>query len=238
MVTKRLNGRDYEERLRTRLGTWCDIAYDANMDYQYKIDFTITRFRDTFFTNPIGVQVTLKDDDVRKQDEFLRIHRTGRVVPRAVFIEIAPNADLDSAASIAYIALGNLTFFKNFRGKDIKVVGIRIDSDSYEFFQLQENTQAIRTASLTSRGLPEENRLAGEVIWYNADRGYGAIYCPTQSEEFYLHIYKTDDNLKYRLQSIAGSGTCNPAIPVTFVDGGYREGHSKPQANYIRLAEN
>jgi hypothetical protein len=86
MVTKRISGRDFEERLRTRLGTWCDIAYDPNMDHQYKIDFTITRFRDTFFTNPIGIQVTLKDDDVRKQSEFLRIHRQGRVVPKSVFL--------------------------------------------------------------------------------------------------------------------------------------------------------
>ena len=236
MVTKRLNGKDYEERLRTRLGTWCDISYDANLDYQYKIDFTITRFRDTFFTNPIGVQVTLKDDDARKQSEFLRNHRSGRVVPKAVFIEIAPNSDLDSTASIAYIALGHLTFSKQLKDKDFKVVGIRIDSDSYEFFKIEDNAQAIRSEALNRDASRAENRLSGEVIWYNADRGYGSIYCPNRGEEFYLHIYKTDGDLKYRLQSIADTGHCDPPIPVSFVDGGYREGHSKPQANFIRSA--
>ena len=236
MVTKRLSGKDYEERLRTRLGTWCDIAYDANLDYQYKIDFTITRFRDTFFTSPIGVQVTLKDDDLRKQGDFLRVHRLGRIVPRAVFIEIAPNADLDSAATVAYIALGNLTFSKRFQGQDIKVVGIRIESDSYEFFKLEDNAQNIRSEAMSRSvaAAAPENRLAGEVVWYNADRGYGAIYCPSRGEEFYLHIYKTDGDLKYRLQSIVDTGPCYPSIPVTFVDAGYREGHSKPQAHFIR----
>jgi hypothetical protein len=234
MVTKRLNGKDYEERLRTRLGTWCDISYDANLDYQYKIDFTITRFRDTFFTNPIGVQVTLKDDDARKQSDFLRNHRAGRVVPKAIFIEIAPNADLDSTATIAYIALGHLTFSKQLKDKDFKVVGIRIDSDSYEFFKLEDNTQAIRSGAINRESTRQENRLAGEVIWYNAERGYGSIYCADRGEEFYLHIYKTDPDLKYRLQSIADTGYCDPPIPVTFADGGYREGHSKPQANFIR----
>ncbi len=236
MVTKRISGRDFEERLRTRLGTWCDIAYDANMDYQYKIDFTITRFRDTFFTSPIGIQVTLKDDDVRKQSEFLRIHRTGRVVPRSVFIEVSPTADLDSAATIAYIALGNLTFSKRFQGQDLKVVGIRIESDSYEFFKLEENAQAIRSEALNRDVSRQENRLAGEVVWYNAERGYGSIYCPGRGEEFYLHIYKADLGLKNILQAIDATGFCDPPIPVTFADGGYKEGHSKPQANYVAAA--
>ncbi len=238
MTTKRLNGRDYEERLRTRLGTWCDIAYDANMDFQYKIDFTITRFRDTFFTNPIGIQVTLKDDDVRKQSEFLRIHRSGRVVPKAVFIEIAPNADLDSAASISYIALGSLTFSKSAQvGADLKVVGIRIESDSFEFFKLEDNAQSIRSEAVQRNVPGQDKRLSGEVVWYNADRAFGAIFCPSRGEEFYLHIYKADPNLKNRLQSLNETGYCNPPIPVTFIDGGYREGHANPQAFYISLAQ-
>ena len=227
MVTKRLNGKDYEERLRTRLGTWCDISYDANLDYQYKIDFTITRFRDTFFTNPIGVQVTLKDDDARKQSDFLRNHRAGRVVPKAIFIEIAPNADLDSTATIAYIALGHLTFSKQLKDKEFKVVGIRIDSDSYEFFKLEDSAQTIRSEAMNRESVRPENRLSGEVTWYNADRGYGSIYCPNRGEEFYLHIYKTDGELKYQLQALVDSGPLYPSIPVTFVDGGYREGHAK-----------
>ncbi len=237
MVTRRLNGKDYEERLRTRLGTWCDISYDANLDYQYKIDFTITRFRDTFFTNPIGVQVTLKDDDARKQSDFLRNHRAGRVVPKAVFIEIEPNSDLDSTASIAYIALGHLTFSKQLKDKEIRVVGIRIDSDSYEFFRLEENVQTIRSDAMTGATVREENRLDGEVVWYNVERGYGSIYCPSRGVEFYLHIYKSDMDLKYRLQSLTETGQCLPPIPVTFVDSGYREGYSKPQASFIRLAQ-
>jgi hypothetical protein len=235
MVTKRISGRDFEERLRTRLGTWCDIAYDANMDYQYKIDFTITRFRDTFFTNPIGIQVTLKDDDVRKQSEFLRIHRQGRVVPRSVFIEISPQADLDSAATVAYIALGNLTFSKQFQGKDIKVIGIRIESDSYEFFELEDNARSLRSEALGRVSVKSENRLSGAVVWYNAERGYGSIDCPDRGEEFYLHIYKADGELRNILQSLELSGYCEPPIPVTFTDGGYKDGHSKPQALFARV---
>ncbi len=236
MVTKRISGRDFEERLRTRLGTWCDIAYDSNMDHLYKIDFTITRFRDTFFTSPIGIQVTLKDDDVRKQSEFLRIHRSGRVVPKTVFLEVSPTADLDSAATIAYIALGNLTFSKRFQAQDIKVVGVRIDSDSYEFFKLEENAQVIRSEAVNRDPTRQDNRLVGEVVWYNAERGYGSIYCPSRGEEFYLHIYKADPALKNILQEIAVTGFCEQPIPVTFADGGYREGHSKPQAQYVTAA--
>lgn len=234
MVTKRISGRDFEERLRTRLGVWCDIAYDANMDHQYKIGFTITRFRDTFFTSPIGVQVTVKDDDVRKQSEFLRIHRQGRIIPKSVFIEVSPQADLDSAATVAYIALGNLTFSKEFQGQDIKVIGIRIESDSYEFFELEDNARNLRVEQMTQATVRTENRLSGEVIWYNAERGYGSIYCPSRGEEFYLHIYKTEGELRSILQAVDLTGYCDPPVPVNFVDGGYKEGHSKPQAQYVR----
>ena len=234
MVTKRISGRDFEERLRTRLGVWCDIAYDANMDHQYKIGFTITRFRDTFFTSPIGVQVTVKDDDVRKQSEFLRIHRQGRIIPKSVFIEVSPQADLDSAATVAYIALGNLTFSKEFQGQDIKVIGIRIESDSYEFFELEDNARNLRMEQMTREPARMENRLSGEVIWYNSERGYGSIYCPARGEEFYLHIYKTEGELRSILQAVEISGYCDPPVPVNFIDGGYKDGHSKPQAHYVR----
>ena len=234
MVTKRISGRDFEERLRTRLGVWCDIAYDANMEHQYKVNFTITRFRDTFFTAPIGVQVTVKDDDVRKQSEFLRIHRQGRIIPKSVFIEVSPSADLDSAATVAYIALGNLTFSKEFQGQDIKIIGIRIESDSYEFFELEDNARNLRMDQMTQATVRRDDRLAGEVIWYNAERGYGSIYCPSRAEEFYLHIYKTEGDLRSILQNIDNTGYCDPPVPVNFVDGGYKEGHSKPQAQYIR----
>ena len=161
MVSKRISGRDFEERLRTRLGVWCDIAYDANMEHQYKVNFTITRFRDTFFTAPIGVQVTVKDDDVRKQSEFLRIHRQGRIIPKSVFIEVSPSADLDSAATVAYIALGNLTFSKEFQGQDIKIIGIRIESDSYEFFELEDNARNLRMDQMNREPAHRDNRLSG-----------------------------------------------------------------------------
>ena len=182
------------------------------------------------------MQVTVKDDDVRKQSEFLRIHRQGRIIPKSVFIEVSPQADLDSAATVAYIALGNLTFSKEFQGQDIKVIGIRIESDSYEFFELEDNARNLRMEQMTREPVRMENRLSGEVSWYNAERGYGAIYCPSRGEEFYLHIYKTEGDLRNMLQSIELTGYCDPPIPVNFVDGGYKEGHSKPQAQYVRSA--
>lgn len=241
MTTRRISGKDFEERLRTRLGTWCDIAHDTNMDHQYKIDFTITRFRDTFFTNPIGIQVTLKDDDVRKQSEFLRIHRPGKVVPKSVFIEIAPQADLDGAATVAYIALGNLTFSKQYQDRDSKVIGIRIDSDlSYEFFELEENTRNLRSAASSRRAMPIEprNTLAGEVNRYNVEKGYGFITCTNRDENFYFHISEVGDGLEDKLLELAdnqhGFVEYYPPIPVTFVDGGYRAGYGNPQARFVR----
>ena len=157
-------------------------------------------------------------------------------MPKSVFLEVSPNADLDSAATIAYIALGNLTFSKRAQAEDIKVIGIRIESDSYEFFKLEENTQSIRSEVLNRNSAKQDNRLAGEVIWYNSEKGYGSIYCPSLNEEFYIHIYKTDNVLSNTLKALDVTGTCEPPIPVTFTDGGYKEGHPKRQAQYASAA--
>jgi hypothetical protein len=83
-----ISGRDLEDRLRSKLGDLCRIDHDEVFDHQYKIDFIVSRFKTIpRITDSIGVQVTVRDDDDRKQTEFLDIHQEQNTIPRAVYLD-------------------------------------------------------------------------------------------------------------------------------------------------------
>ncbi len=92
-----INGINFEERLRTKLeALGCRIYYDQTYDHLYKLDFIVNGFRDVArLPQHIGIQVTAKKDDVTKQREFLQVQKRSFVVPKAVYLEADPEADME-----------------------------------------------------------------------------------------------------------------------------------------------
>ena len=136
-----INGINLEERLRTKLeALGCRIYHDPTYDHQYKLDFIVNGFKDVArLPEHIGLQVTANKDDVSKQREFLQIQRRSAVVPKAVYLEIDPDADVEQgAATLVYAALLTLVFNAAYRTH--KIVGLRLHRGfSCEFFDLDEN---------------------------------------------------------------------------------------------------
>src|SRR6266540_319621 len=117
-----IHGINFEERLRTKLESLgCRIYYDQTYDHQYKLDFIVNGFRDVArLPEHIGLQLTANKDDVVKQREFLHIQKKSFVVPKAVYLEADPSADLEQgAATLVYAALLALVFNREYRPNNV-----------------------------------------------------------------------------------------------------------------------
>jgi hypothetical protein len=252
----RLSGKDLEERLKTKLEAWCMVHHTERFDHEFKLDFIVTGFKSIpRLTDQIGLQVTTRDDDVKKQTGFLAIHQHTTVTPRTVYLEVDSEADVDGVAVVVYAALVSLVFNRASREK--KILGLRIERDfSFEFFALDENIRRLQQSerqrlvqgseSLDDLpvGLPDSipgEELRGTITTYMARGAYGHIQAAERSIDFFFHISDVDAPLAERLRWEARrlSPHAEPRIelhiPVVFTDGGYtREGARNPQARHIQ----
>src|SRR5262245_64543992 len=82
-------------------------------------------FRDVArLTEHIGLQITANKDDVVKQREFMHVQKKSFVVPKAVYLEADPTADLEQgAATLVYAALLALVFNREYRHR--RIIGLR-----------------------------------------------------------------------------------------------------------------
>ena len=122
-----IHGINFEERLRTKLeALGCRIYYDQTYDHQYKLDFIVNGFRDVArLPEHIGMQITANKDDVTKQREFVYVQKKNIIVPKAVYLEADPVADIEQgAATLVYAALLTLVFNRAYRYR--RVVGLRL----------------------------------------------------------------------------------------------------------------
>ena len=140
-----IHGINFEERLRTKLeALGCRIYYDQTYDHQYKLDFIVNGFRDVArLPEHIGMQITANKDDVTKQREFVYVQKKNIIVPKAVYLEADPVADIEQgAATLVYAALLTLVFNRAYRYR--RVVGLRLTRNfSFEFFDLEENIRRL-----------------------------------------------------------------------------------------------
>lgn len=241
-----IHGINFEERLRTKLeALGCRIYYDQTYDHQYKLDFIVNGFRDVArLPEHIGLQITANKDDVAKQREFLHIQKKSFVVPKAVYLEADPSADLEQgAATLVYAALLALAFNLEYRRR--RVVGLRLTRNfAFEFFDLEENMRQLQS----QERLPRAPRLVGtsdelfvgKIINFNKEKGYGFIACDTHPNNVFFHIRNevAEDVLtSMDTAEEEATGWRQLDIPVTFREKlVVRFGEDKPVAFDIKLA--
>jgi hypothetical protein len=220
-----IHGINFEERLRTKLESLgCRIYHDQTYDHQYKLDFIVNGFRDIArLPEHIGLQITANRDDATKQREFLQIQKRSLVVPKAVYLEVDPDADVEQgAATLVYAALLTLVF--NAAHRKRRIVGLRISRGfSFEFFDLEENIrrlQGFERGEDAPRVTHESDEtLIGKIINFHKEKGYGFIECERRPNNVFFHIRNdVDEDVIAKIDAIdeVAAGWRQLAIPVTF----------------------
>jgi hypothetical protein len=220
-----IHGINLEERLRTKLeALGCRIYHDQTYDHQYKLDFIVNGFRHVArLPEHIGLQVTANRDDFAKQQEFLQIQRRSFVVPKAVYLEVDPEADIEQgAATLVYAALLALVFNSAYR--KFRVTGLRLNRGfSFEFFDLEENIRRLQGFDKGVR-VPQllqtsDEILVGRIINYHKEKGYGFIQCESRPNNVFFHIRNdVDEAVVTQIDAMeeADTGWRQLDIPVTF----------------------
>lgn len=241
-----IHGINFEERLRTKLESLgCRMYHDQTYDHQYKLDFIVNGFRHVArLPEHIGMQVTANRDDLAKQREFLQVQRRTFVVPKAVYMEVDPEADIEQgAATLVYAALLTLVFNPSYR--KCRVIGLRLSRGfTFEFFDLDENIRRLQN------GFESGNRsshtvqvsreaLVGKIINFHKEKGYGFIECASRPDNVFFHIRNdVDGAVVERIESMQeeSTGWRQLDIPVTFREKviGRSRGH-RPAAFEIKL---
>jgi hypothetical protein len=222
-----IHGINFEERLRTKLETLgCRIYYDQTYDHQYKLDFIVNGFRDVArLPEHIGLQITANKDDVVKQREFMHVQKKSFVVPKAVYLEADPTADLEQgAATLVYAALLALVFNREYRHR--RIVGLHL--------------QGLERVPKVPRGISSsEEPLVGKIINFNKEKGYGFIACESRPNNVFFHIRNevAEDVLAHiETAEEESTGWRQLDIPVTFREKSViRFGEDKPVAFDIKL---
>ncbi|MDE0205003.1 MAG: cold shock domain-containing protein [Candidatus Tectomicrobia bacterium] len=241
-----IHGINFEERLRTKLeALGCRIYYDQTYDHQYKLDFIVNGFRDVVrLPEHIGMQITANKDDVTKQREFVYVQKKNIIVPKAVYLEADPVADIEQgAATLVYAALLTLVFNRAYRYR--RVVGLRLTRNfSFEFFDLEENIRRLLEVDKTVK--PQravtlsEELLVGKIINFNKEKGYGFIECESRPNNVFFHIRNdVADDVLTRIESVQeeSTGWRQLDIPVSFREKSViRFGEDKPAAFDIKLS--
>ena len=240
-----IHGINFEERLRTRLeALGCRIYYDQTYDHQYKLDFIVNGFRDVArLPEHIGLQITANKDDVAKQREFVYVQKKSFVVPKAVYLEADPSADMEQgAATLVYAALLTLVFNRAYKYR--RVVGLRLTRNfSFEFFDLEENIRRLQGFEKNPRPprvIPlSEEILSGKIINFNKEKGYGFIECSSRPNNVFFHIRNdVDEDVLAKIDSVQeeSTGWRQLDIPVSFREKSViRFGEDKPAAFDIKL---
>jgi hypothetical protein len=240
-----IHGINFEERLRTKLeALGCRIYYDQTYDHQYKLDFIVNGFRDVArLPEHIGIQITANKDDVVKQREFLYVQKKNFIVPKAVYLEADPTADLEQgAATLVYAALLTLVFNRAYKYR--RVIGLRLTRNfSFEFFDLEENVRRLpgidKGPRLSRPVVLSDEVLTGKIINFNKEKGYGFIECISRPNNVFFHIRNdVDDAVVARIDAVQeeSTGWRQLDIPVLFREKSVvRFGEDKPAAFDIKL---
>ena len=241
-----IHGINFEERLRTKLeALGCRIYYDQTYDHQYKLDFIVNGFRDVArLPEHIGMQMTANKDDVTKQREFVYVQKKNIIVPKAVYLEADPVADIEQgAATLVYAALLTLVFNRAYRYR--RVVGLRLTRNfSFEFFDLEENIRRLldmdKTVKPQRSVTLSEELLVGKIINFNKEKGYGFIECESRPNNVFFHIRNdVGEEVLTRIESVQeeSTGWRQLDIPVSFREKSViRFGEDKPAAFDIKLS--
>lgn len=203
------------------------IDYDPEYDRRYKLDFIITRIRDIHAYVNLGVQLSIRSDDLELQEKFLDGARRG-VVHKSVLIEVDEHTVHTGAIPVATSAC--MAFLFDRRYSNFKCIGLRVFEDcTFHFFDIEENVRRLRRhAQDDSSRLGQE--MSGNIIAYFTDKGFGFIES-SSDQKFFFHIANVvDDELRVQLPSyIPGD-----VLPVIFKYGG-SDGKKYPKAIEVEM---
>jgi cold shock CspA family protein len=239
----------------------CDIEQNPNYGEVYKLDFVISKFNLIDKMIPLGVQVTLNEDDDERQRSFLRERLTQTLVDRSIYVKVSPQVNLNTyGVELIYSAIVAFAFQKDMRR--FNVMGVKINADiTYEFFMLGserrfehmrgETVAASREAASSSSGETDardegadldgnvtyrEGR-KGKIIRYFPSKGFGFVQ--EDDRDFFFHISDVEDeDLRDRILPAVEidfeENRMKTPIDVVFSDVGYtRPGADKPTARAL-----
>jgi hypothetical protein len=184
-----------------------------------------------WFPPSIGLQVTLRREDIAKRTEFVR--KAGRVTPRLVYLEIASNEVTPGISRAAATALASM--FYDDGPKDRLIV---VGENFFEAFDLQGEDNLVRRWLETKLAGPIE----GTIVRWNKDGGYGFIEArvagPDDSHidaEFYFRGQNVPDrSLRDRLKAFDGNIPKQDRPRVIFQDGAVKGDQKNKTAINVR----
>ncbi len=217
------NSNALSDELRTRFEeAGAILTVDDSFVEHYNLDFTVTRFDPVHAHVNLGVHVTSARDDLDDLNKFLQASKRG-IVLKSVYIEMSEVA-VDTGGVL--VALGAcLAVLFDRRHQPSKCIGVRIFEDcSFQFFDLEETVNRLERRFLDD-DLAIGDDLAGRIIAYFTDKGFGFIQTD-DDRKFFFHIANVvDDDLRARLPGYV----LGEIIPVDFQYGG-NDGKKYPKA--------
>jgi cold shock CspA family protein len=229
-LTTTQGGKDLARQLRAYFEqAGAHLEFDEGFQQRYLLDFTITRFEKVHAHVNLGVHVTASLDDLEQQQQFFQTSKRG-IVLKAIYIELS---DMSLAAGGLLVAFGAcMSYLFDRRYAQAKVIGMRINEDcSFHFFDLEDNIERLQRMSFDQE-LDIGEDLAGRVIAYFTEKGFGFIQTDDE-RKFFFHIANVvDDDLRARLPAYVPG----EIIPVDFQYGG-NDGKKYPKAINVALPE-
>lgn len=206
------------------------IDHDPEYVRRYKLDLIVTRIRGIHAHVNLGAQVTTEADNLKLQEQFLDAARRN-VVHKAIYIEIAPSTVNTGAIPVALS--GCMAFLFDRRYNHFKSIGLRVFEDcTFHFFDIEENVRRLQRNS-QDPGHRVGQELAGNIIAYFTDKGFGFIETE-KDQKFFFHIANVlDDDLRVQLPSYHPGED----IPVLFKFGG-SDGKKYPKALDVLIDQN
>ncbi len=237
----------------------------AELDYDAKLDFVITRFPGNLIHHSVGVQITVGEfNNVPKMQTFLSVH-SGKYkegVQRCLFIQA--DKDLDLAGGGAAVIGAALTQFQFSRDMaKTRLMGLDVSIDlSYEFFLIDERitefakqkeeatharmeSVAMSTAiqpspahvKIDNANAAVRNILEGELTFWDPVGGFGYI-AGQDNATYYLHVNSiSSDQLRGLLQAVSEKTRYPIKETVEFESGEkVKSTYSHKPAKNVRIA--
>lgn len=237
----------------------------AELDYDAKLDFVITRFPGNLIHHSVGVQITVGEfNNVPKMQTFLSVH-SGKYkegVQRCLFIQA--DKDLDLAGGGASVIGAALTQFQFSRDMvKTRLMGLDVSIDlSYEFFLIDERItefakqkkeaahaqaeSATKPASgqlsparvkTENSGTGFRNILEGEITFWDPVGGFGYI-AGQDNATYYLHVNSVSSDQLRGLLQVVGEKTRYPIKETVEFEPGekVKSTYSHRPAKNVRIA--
>lgn len=238
-------GLETEQRLYAGLkDLGCTIVRNGNLDHQFKLDFVVVQLPGHPSFLSLGVQLTTRTGDLKKMEEFLKLHQGIRITDQVAYLELDPHVDLNYGGVLTTLAvLLDVKFGRSYQRH--RILGARIYPDcTYSIYLLEHSIAQLRKVKIdqTDSDRPRVNgrsmvqEIKGRLETYHRGKRNGQIRTATDERFSFRLSEVTDQTLAAQLNSlpiINGNSRLN--VPVVFINGGLTD-NGKPEAKSICLS--